>query len=117
MCKTKTIQRKIIFYRNYFLNFYKNQNDTVKRKINFVLQRLEVEKTVSRQFFKKIVNVEGLFEIRISAEGNIFRIFCCFDKGNIIVLFNAFQKKTQKTPKGEIKKALEIKKKYFNKRD
>ena len=45
---------------------------------------------------------EGLYEIRIEFEGNIYRIFCCFDKGNLVLLFNGFQKKTQKTPKKEI---------------
>lgn len=49
---------------------------------------------------------EGLFAIRIEFESNIFRIFCCFDKGNLVVLFNGFQKKTQKTPKQEIEKAI-----------
>ena len=56
---------------------------------------------------------QGLFEIRIEFESNIYRIFCCFDHGNIVVLFNAFQKKTQKTPKKEIEKAVRIKDEYF----
>jgi phage-related protein len=49
--------------------------------------------------------------IRIS---NILRIFCCFDEGNLVVLFNGFQKKTQKTPKKEIEKAARIKAEYFD---
>jgi len=57
---------------------------------------------------------DGLFEIRIEFESNIFRIFCCFDEGNIVVLFNGFQKKTQKTPKNEIEKAIKIKQEYFD---
>jgi len=56
---------------------------------------------------------DGLFAIRIEFESNIYRIFCCFDKGNLIVLFNGFQKKTQKTPKKEIEKALRIMPEYF----
>ena len=56
---------------------------------------------------------EGLFEIRIEFESNIYRIFCCFDEGNLVVLFNGFQKKTQKTPKSEIEKAMRIKEEYF----
>ena len=56
---------------------------------------------------------DGLFEIRIEYESNIYRIFCCFDEGNIVVLFNGFQKKTQKTPKKEIEKSLRIKQEYF----
>jgi phage-related protein len=40
-------------------------------------------------------------------------VFCCFDSGRIVVLFNGFQKKSQKTPKKEIEKALKIKADYF----
>ena len=57
---------------------------------------------------------DGLFEIRIEFESNIYRIFCCFDEGNLVVLFNGYQKKSQKTPKKEIDKALRIKDEYFN---
>ena len=56
---------------------------------------------------------EGLYEVRIEFESNIYRVFCCFDKEKIIVLFNGFQKKTQKTPKKEIEKAMRLKQKYF----
>ncbi len=57
---------------------------------------------------------DGLFAIRIEFESNIYRVFCCFDKGNIVVLFNGFQKKTQKTPPKEIEKAMQIMKEYFD---
>jgi len=56
---------------------------------------------------------DGLFEIRIEFESNVYRIFCCFDEGNLVVLFNGFQKKSQKTPQKEIDKALKIKQEYF----
>jgi len=61
-----------------------------------------------------MTGTEGLYEIRIELDGNIYRIFCCFDKGNLVVLFNGFQKKTQKTPKQEIDMALKLKDEYFN---
>jgi phage-related protein len=57
---------------------------------------------------------DGLFEIRIEFQSNIYRVFCCFDEGNLVVLFNGFQKKSQKTPKQEIDRALRIKDEYFN---
>ena len=57
---------------------------------------------------------DGLYEIRIEFESNIYRIFCCFDKGDLVVLFNGFQKKSQKTPKNEIELALKLKTEYFN---
>lgn len=58
-------------------------------------------------------NTDGLFEIRVEYGSNVYRIFCCFDEGRIVVLFNAFQKKTQKTPQKEIEKALRLKREYF----
>ena len=61
-----------------------------------------------------LTGTDGLFEIRVEFEDNIYRIFCCFDKGNLVVLFNGFQKKTQKTPKKEIDFALKLKQEYFN---
>jgi phage-related protein len=69
---------------------------------------------IPKKFFDQMTGYDGLFEIRIEFESNIFRIFCCFDEGNLVVLFNGFQKKTQKTPKNEIEKALKIKQEYFD---
>ena len=73
-----------------------------------ILERVPIK------FFKSIEGVKGLFEIRIEYESNIYRIFCCFDKGNLVVLFNGFQKKTQKTPTKELNKAAKIMEDYFN---
>jgi phage-related protein len=53
-------------------------------------------------FYSNMTGTDGLYEIRIELDSNIYRIFCCFDKENLVVLFNGFQKKTQKTPKQEI---------------
>jgi len=61
-----------------------------------------------------LAGTNGLYEIRIEFQSNIYRIFCCFDIGNLVVLFNGFQKKTQKTPKKEIDLALKLKDEYFN---
>lgn len=68
---------------------------------------------VPGKFFKSIEGIKGLFEIRIEYESNIYRIFCCFDKGNLVVLFNGFQKKSQKTPTKELHKAKKIMDEYF----
>ena len=56
---------------------------------------------------------EGIFELRTEYEGNIYRVFFIFDDGNIVVLFNGFQKKTQNTPPNEIDKAIKIKEAYY----
>ena len=57
---------------------------------------------------------EGLYEVRVEVGSNIFMIFCCFDEGALVILFNGFQKKTQKTPKKEIEKAKRLMTEYFN---
>ena len=68
---------------------------------------------VPETYLKHIENTEGLYEIRVQLGSDIFRIFCFFDKGQLVVLANGLQKKTQKTPKNELDKAIELKKEYF----
>jgi len=105
--------REIIFYKNYFEDFFETLSFKVKNKIDEVLFMMTIIERVPVKFFNSIDGVKGLFEIRIEYESNIYRIFCCFDKGNLVVLFNGFQKKTQNTPKKEIEKAEKIMKEYF----
>lgn len=69
---------------------------------------------VPKTYFKHIEDTDGLYEIRVQLGSDIFRIFCFFDKGNLVVLANGFQKKTQKTSKKEIELALKIKAAYEN---
>ena len=105
--------RQIIFYRDYFLDFYNKQTEKVKDKIEHVLFVVSVAERIPTKFFEHMTGTDGLYEIRIEYQGNIYRIFSCFDEGNLVVLFNGFQKKSQKTPTGEIEKALKIKAEYF----
>jgi phage-related protein len=109
--------RRIIFYENYFLDFYKKQNKKVKDKILYTFELIKQVDRIPERFFKHISGTDGLYELRIEVQSNIYRIFCCFDEGKLIVLLNAFQKKTQKTPKKEIEKALRLKKQYFEQKD
>jgi phage-related protein len=105
--------RKIIFYDKYFLDFYNEQNQKVKGKIKYVLELVKQVERVPEKFLKHLKGTEGLCEIRVEYQSNIYRIFCCFDEGKLVVLFNGFQKKSQKTPKKEIEKATKIMKEYF----
>ena len=61
-----------------------------------------------------MIGYDGLYEIRIESQSNMYRVFCCFDQGQLVVLFNGFQKKTRKTPKEEIERAMRLKDEYFN---
>ena len=106
--------RQIIYFRHYFSEFFNEQNEKVKEKIDYVLFVVTVAERIPKKFFEHITGTEGLFEIRVEFQGNIYRIFSCFDEGKLVVLFNGFQKKTQKTPQSEIDRALKIKEEYFN---
>jgi len=106
-------KRQLIYFKNYFWDFFNKQPEKVKDKIDYVLYLITMVDTIPKKFFDQMTGYDGLFEIRIEFESNIYRIFCCFDRGNLVVLFNGIQKKTQKTPKKEIEKALRIKKEYF----
>lgn len=105
--------RKIIFHNNHFIEFYQNQDDKVKTKIQYVLELIKQVDRVPEKFLKHLTGTDGLYEIRVEYQSNIYRIFCCFDEGKLVVLFNGFQKKTQKTPKGELEKAISLMKEYF----
>ena len=83
----------------------------VQEKIKYGLLLLKTQDRLPAKFVKHIR--EGIFELRTEYEGNIYRVFFIFDEGNIVVLFNGFQKKTQKTPQGEIEKAIKIKEAYY----
>jgi phage-related protein len=105
--------RKIIFFEEHFMEFYQKCDPKVKGKIQYVLEIVRQVERVPKKFFDHISGSDGLYEIHVEYESNIYRIFCCFDKGRLVVLFNGFQKKSQKTSKAEIKKAEKLKEKYF----
>ena len=108
------MNREIIFHENHFIEFYQVQNEKVKEKIKYVLELIKQVEKVPEKFLKHLSGTNGLYEVRIEYQSNIYRIFCCFDKGKLVVLFNGFQKKTQKTPTNEIDKALKLMEEYFN---
>ena len=111
------VERKIIFHGSHFVDFYLEQTTKVQEKIEFVFQIIKKVGRVSRKFLSPIENSDGLYEIRVQLGSNIFRIFCFFDQGQLVILANGFQKKTQKTPKKEIVKALIIMKECNNEKE
>ena len=105
--------RTIIIYKNYFEDFLVKQRQKVREKIIWTFLLIEEIQQVPETYLKHLEGTDGLYEIRIQIGNDIFRIFCFFDQGKIVVLANGFQKKTQKTPKQEIVKALKIKEEYY----
>ena len=109
--------REIKFYKHYFNEFYVAQTDKVRKKIAQTLVWLQTLDRLPITILKSLEGKKGLFEIRVEFGGDIFRVFCCFDEGSLVILFNGFQKKTQKTPSGEIEKAERLMKEYFESKD
>ena len=110
-------QRTIVFYKDYFEKFFEKQREKVKSKIIWILTLIEELERIPETYLKHLENTDGLFEIRVKQGNDIFRIFCFFDQGQLIILTSGFQKKTQKTPKKEIEKAMKIKKEYENEKE
>ena len=104
--------RTIKLYKDYFKEFYVAQTDAVRRKINYCINVVKTVDRVPKTILKNMEDADGLYEIRIEVGNNIFRIFCCFDEGSLVI-----QKKTQKTPKQQIERAKKLMKEYFNDKD
>ena len=106
--------RKVITYGGYFEAFIATLAEAVVRKIDYGLALLKVQERIPAKFVKHLE--DGIYELRTEWEGNIYRVFFIFDEGNLVVLFNGFQKKSRKTPKKEIDKAKRIKEQYYGAR-
>lgn len=105
------MERKVCAYKDYFTNFINSLKEVEARKLFYVLDMLKMQERLSTKFVKYVEN--GIFEIRAEHCGEIFRVFFVFDEGNIVLLFNGFRKKTQKTPRKEIEKAIRLKNEYY----
>ena len=105
------MKREIIAYSSYYHDFMNTLTDAERKKIHYILDLLATEDRISTKFVKYIK--DELYELRAMYNKNIYRIFFIFDEDKVVVLFNGFQKKTQETPDKEVKKALSIKKEYY----
>ena len=98
-------------FENHYWDFYNKQTKSVKTKIDYVLHIVMISEQIPKKFFKHIE--DGIFEIRIKSGSNIYRIFSFFDEGKLVILLHGFTKKTQKLPVKEIKKAKQLRQKYY----
>jgi phage-related protein len=104
--------REVIAYENHFEDFLIKQPIKVQNKIFKIIEAIETLERVPTNYLKHLEGTDGLYEARIQLGSNIWRVFCFFDNGKLVILLNGFQKKTQKTPKSEIDKALKLMTKY-----
>jgi len=109
--------REVIAYKNYFEDFLIKQTKKVQDKIFKVIEIIETYERVPSQYLKVITGTEGLYEARVKLASDIWRVFCFFDEGKLVILLNGFQKKTQKTPKKEIEKATKLMIEYFEEKE
>jgi phage-related protein len=106
-------KRELFFYKDYFRDFYDSLAWKVQKKVLWTLEIVETLDRIPEIYFKHLENTEGLYEIRVQLGSNIYRIFCFFDKNDLVVVGHGFQKKTQKTPQAELDRAEKIKKQYY----
>jgi phage-related protein len=105
--------REVIAYQNHFEDFLKKQTEKVQNKIFKVIEAIETLERVPETYLKAILTKKGLFEARVQLGSNIWRVFCFFDEGKLVILLNGFQKKSQKTPTKEIEKAAKLMMEYY----
>lgn len=106
--------REILYFKNYYLDFFDKLKPEAKKKFNWTLQLIATIERVPEKYFKYIINSKGIYEIRVEVASDIYRVFSFFDEGKMIILINGFHKKTQKTPKEEIELAQKLRKEYFD---
>jgi phage-related protein len=99
--------------KNYFWDFYKSQKVSVQDKVDFVIGIVRTLRIVPEKFLKHLEGTDGLYEMRIKVGSNIYRVFCFFDEGNLVILLGGSQKKSAKTPPREITNAEKLKKEYY----
>ena len=105
--------RSIKVYGNDFWSFYNKQTKKVQARILWTIRLIRDIPVIPEKYFKHLTGTDGIFEMRVSSGSDIFRVFCFFDEGKLVILINGFQKKTQKTPVEEIERAKKLKKQYY----
>ncbi len=105
--------RELVFYEHYFFDFYEQQSEKVKEKIDYVFDLVANAERIPEKFLKHLEGTNGLYEIRVKFSSDIFRIFCFFHEGKIVVVLHGFQKKSEKIPKSELVRAEKLKQQYI----
>ena len=113
----KEYVRRMVVFEDHFMVFRKTLTRDALKKLYQVLTLIMTVDVIPARFFKAIEGRKGLYEVRVEQGNNIYRVFCCFDEGNMVILFNGYQKKTQKTPVEQLDKAEALMNKYFDRKN
>lgn len=105
--------REVVAFQKHFEDFLKRQPIKVQDKIFKIIEAIETLERVPSNYLKSITGTEGMYEARIQLGSNIWRVFCFFDDEKLVILLNGFQKKTQKTSRNEIEKAIKLRAEYY----
>ena len=103
--------KKIVAYKEYYKDFYESLSQKEKDKVDRVMVLMQSENRLPAHYIKYLE--EGIYELRITVPNKELRILFIYDGEQLVVLFNCFVKKTQKTPRSEIEKAIRLKKEYY----
>lgn len=109
--------RRVIAYRHYFIDFMKSIPEKLQDKITKAILYVEMQQIVPEKYLKHVEGTKGLYEIRAQFSSDIVRVFCFFDEGKLVVLLSGFQKKTQKTPREEIERAMRLMREYYEEKE
>lgn len=109
--------RNIFYYKNFYLDFFAQLKPEVRKKFNWTLKLIATQERVPTKFFSHMEGTTGIYEVRVEVGSDIYRVFSFFDKGQLVILVNGFQKKSQKTPRKEIELAEKLKKQYFDEKE
>ena len=113
--------REVLFYKTVngkvpVKDFLDTLQPKQAQRVAWVIEIVEELEKVPKQYFKKLVNTDEIWEIRVQAGNNIYRLLCFFDGKKLVIACHGFVKKTQKIPKKEIKIAEERKADYFRRK-
>ncbi|MBU3713518.1 MAG: type II toxin-antitoxin system RelE/ParE family toxin [Ferruginibacter sp.] len=105
--------REVVAYKHYFEELLNKQPVKIQDKIFKIIEAIETLERIPANYLKLIEGIRGLYEARIRLGSNIWRVFCFFEKDRLVILLNGFIKKTEKTPRREIEKAIRLMNEYY----
>lgn len=88
--------REVVEFENHFSEFLKKQPEKVQNMIFKIIEAIEMLERIPGNYLKMLFGTNGLYEARIQLGSDIWRVFCFFDNGKLVILLNGFIKKPQK---------------------